>query len=152
MKSDLTLPMPAETFIPHRLPMRLVETLIRCDEATGLVEARPVSGGILTDSGGSLDEAALVEMLAQGYAVVKGYNDLLLGKAISKGYLVGVKKLRIAGRARAGDRLSIDIETVGSFEGFTVARGSVKRAEETIASGTLKLYIVGPDAAPGGAA
>ena len=151
MKIDLTLPLAAETFIPHRLPMRLVETLIACGEADGLVEARPAAG-ILTDADGVLDGVALVELLAQGYAVVKGYNDLAQGKEISKGYLVGVKQLRITGRARAGDRLLVHIRTVGSFEGFTVAQGEVERAQVTIASGTLKLWIVGSDPAAEGAA
>jgi 3-hydroxyacyl-[acyl-carrier-protein] dehydratase len=152
MMIDLSLPMPAETFIPHRPPMRLVETLLSCSDAAGLVEARPAVDGILSGPDGALDEAALVEMLAQGYAVIKGYDDLLQGKEISNGYLVGVKKLRITGRARAGERLLVRIRTVGSFEGFAVAEGEIERDQETIASGTLKLWIVGSESASGGAA
>jgi 3-hydroxyacyl-[acyl-carrier-protein] dehydratase len=152
MQNQLSLPMPAETFIPHRLPMRLVETLLRCGEDDGLVEARPAADGILTDADGFLDEVALVELLAQGYAVVKGYNDLLQGKEICKGYLVGIKKLRITGRARAGDRLLIRIRTVGSFEEFTVAQGEIEIADTVIAAGTMKLWVDRPGSAAGGAA
>jgi 3-hydroxyacyl-[acyl-carrier-protein] dehydratase len=142
MKIDLTLPLPAEMFIPHRPPMRLVETLISYGAAAGLVEAVPAADGILVDADGVMDEVALVELLAQGYAVIKGYDDLLNGKEISKGFLVGVRKLRIAGRARAGERLLVRIRTVGSFEGFAVAEGEVVRNDEVIASGTIKLWIV----------
>jgi predicted hotdog family 3-hydroxylacyl-ACP dehydratase len=143
MKNDLTLPMPAEAFIPHRLPMRLVDTLISYGDAAGVIEARPVADCILVDADGTLDEAAFVELLAQGYAVIKGYDDQLQGKEVSEGYLVGVKKLRVTGRARAGERLLIRIRTVGTFEGFAVAEGKIECAAETIASGTIKLWIVG---------
>ena len=141
MKNDLTLPMPAETFIPHRPPMRLVDTLISYGDAAGVVEAVPAADCILVDANGALDEAALVELLAQGYAVIKGYSDLLRGKKVSAGYLVGVRKLRITGRVTAGERLLIRIRTVGSFEEFAVAEGEIERGSETIASGTIKLWI-----------
>jgi 3-hydroxyacyl-[acyl-carrier-protein] dehydratase len=152
MTIDLTLPLPAETFIPHRLPMRLVETLLSYGDAAGVVEARADADGILIDSDGALDEVALVEMLAQGYAVIKGYDDLLQGKEISRGYLVGVKKLSLTGRARAGETLLVRIRTIGSFEGFAVAEGEIERAGETIASGTLKLWITAAGSAAGGEA
>ena len=152
MKFDLTLPMPAEALIPHRPPMRLVESLLSYGDAVGVVEALPVAGGVLIDTDGALDEVALVELMAQGYAVIKGYDDRLQGKEISKGYLVGVRKLRITGQAHAGERLLVRIRTVGSFEGFAVAEGEIERAGEVLASGTIKLWIVGAGSTAGGMA
>ena len=149
MIGGLKLPMPAERFIPHRAPMRLVETLISCSGHDGLIEAVPAANGVLTDADGTMDEVALVELLAQGYAVIKGYHDVSQGKEVSKGFLVGVRKLRVTGRARAGDRLLVRIRTVGSFEGFAVAEGEIERAGETIASGTVKLWVAGPDSLMG---
>ncbi|UFS69362.1 hypothetical protein LPW11_15850 [Geomonas sp. RF6] len=138
---DLTLPMPAETFIPHRPPMRLVETLLTYGELAGTVEATPEAGSVLVNGAGELHEVALVELLAQGYAVIKGYDDLSRGKAISEGFLVGVKRFRISGQACAGDRLLVHIRTIGTFEGFAVAEGEIEREGEAIASGTIKLWI-----------
>ena len=142
MENNLILPVSAETFIPHRPPMRLVDTLISCEGTSGLVETTISADCILADSNGTLDEAALVELLAQSYAVIKGYNDALHGKEISEGYLVGVRKMQIIGRAQVGETLLIRIRTVGSFEGFAVADGEIVRAEEIIASGSIKLWIV----------
>jgi 3-hydroxyacyl-[acyl-carrier-protein] dehydratase len=142
MNNNLTLPMPAEAFIPHRLPMRLVDTLISWSGTTGVIEANPGPDCILVGADGNLDGAALVELLAQGYAAVKGYDDLSQGKEVSEGYLVGVRKLRILGQARAGEPLLVRIRTVGSFEGFAVAEGEVEREGEILASGTIKLWIV----------
>jgi predicted hotdog family 3-hydroxylacyl-ACP dehydratase len=143
MMNDLTLPLPAEAFIPHRPPMRLVERLLSYADGAGEVEAILGADSILVNADGTLDAVALVELLAQGYAVVKGYDDRLQGKAVSEGYLVGVRKMRVSGCARAGERLSIRIRTVGSFEGFAVVEGEIENASEIIASGTLKLWIVG---------
>lgn len=129
--------------------MRLVETLLCYGNAAGLVEARPTADGVLIEADGTLNEVALVELLAQGYAVIKGYDDLRNDREISRGFLVGVKKLRIAGEGRADDRLLVRIRTVGSFEGFAVAEGEVTRGEELLASGTIKLWIVAGSAAGG---
>lgn len=142
MNMDMTLPMPAETFIPHRPPMQLVDTLISCVDASGVVETTLKKNCLLTNQDGELDQVALVELLAQGYAVIKGYDDLAGGGAVSEGFLVGIKKFRIQKTARVGDRLLIKIRTVGSFEGFAVADGEIERDGETIASGTIKLWIV----------
>jgi 3-hydroxyacyl-[acyl-carrier-protein] dehydratase len=151
MKTDLTLPMPARALIPHRPPMQLVQRLLSYADQAGVVEARFPADSILVGTDGSLDQVALVELLAQGYAVIKGYDDLLQGKEISKGYLVGLKKIELTGAARAGETLLVRIRTIGSFEGFAVAEGEVEREGEEIAAGTLKLWIVG-DAPAGGAA
>lgn len=133
----------AEAFIPHRLPMRLVDTLISHEVAGGVVEANPAADSVLVDAEGVLDGAAFIELLAQSYAVIKGYDDTLHGREISEGYLVGVKRMRIPGRVYAGDRLLVRISTVGSFEGFAVAEGEVMRGDEIIASGAIKLWIAG---------
>lgn len=151
MKKDLTLPMPAATFIPHRPPMQLVDTLLSYAEGTGLVETTLGADCILVGADGTLEETALVELLAQAYAVLRGYDDLLRERPISEGYLVGVRKLQVAGRARAGEALLIRIRTVGCFEGFAVAEGEIERAGEVVASGTIKLWIVDAGAARGAA-
>lgn len=143
MTIDLTLPMPAETFIPHRSPMRLVETLLSYGAAAGTIEANFPSDSLLADGEGTIDQVALVELLAQGYATIKGYDDLVNGKEISKGYLVGIKKLRVPGQVKAGEPLLVHIRTIGSFEGFAVAEGDIERDGEIVASGTIKLWIVG---------
>lgn len=151
MKTTLTLPMAAQALIPHRPPMQLVQRLLSFADQSGVAEAVFPADSILADSEGFLDQVAIVELLAQGYAVIKGYDDLLHGREVSKGYLVGVRKMRLTGGARVGDTLLVRIRTVGSFEGFAVAEGEVERDGEPIASGTLKLWIAGDAPDRGGA-
>lgn len=134
--------MTAEKLLPHRPPMLLVDTLCSYAEGSGEIEAAPGPDCILAGKGGALDETALVELMAQGYAAVKGYHDLVSGMPVQEGFLVGIRRLRISGRARVGERLTVKISTVGSFEGFAVVEGTVLRGDETIAAGTLKLWLV----------
>jgi predicted hotdog family 3-hydroxylacyl-ACP dehydratase len=135
--------MPADRILPHLPPMRLVDTLLSCEDGSGEVEACLPAHSLLAGRDGGIDETALIELIAQGYAAVKGYNDLVRGIPPGKGFLVGMRKLRITGKARAGDRLRISIRTVGVFGNFAVVEGAVVRGGETLASGTLKLWLAG---------
>ena len=149
--TDLTLPLSAEKLIPHRPPMLLVDRLTSCDESgSGVVEACLGADCVLAGPQGRLDEVALVELIAQSYATIKGYDDLLKGKPVQEGFLVGIRKLQLTGKARAGDRLTVEIRTVGSFEGFAVVEGQVLCNGAAIASGTIKLWLINDGAAAGG--
>lgn len=142
MNCDLILPLETERLIPHRPPMLLVDRLLSCADGAGVVEACPRQDSLLVNSCGELDEVALVEMLAQGYATIKGYGDLVNGRPVMEGFLVGIRKLQIQGKAFAGDRLLIHIKTVGAFEDFAVVEGEVSCKDKVIAAGTFKLWIV----------
>jgi predicted hotdog family 3-hydroxylacyl-ACP dehydratase len=148
----LALPMDAERLIPHRPPMRLVDRLLSFEDGGGLTESRLPAGSVLAGEDGAVDPVALVELIAQSYATVKGYDDRVHGRPVAEGFLVGIRKLRIPGKAFAGDRLLTSVKTVGTFEGFAVVEGAVARDGETIASGTMKLWIVDRPADGGGRA
>ena len=105
MTMEPALPIPAENLLPHRPPMLLVDRLCSYADGCGVVEACPGSDSILVDERGALDEVALVELMAQGYAAVKGYDDLVKGRPVQEGFLVGIRKLQITGRAATGDLL-----------------------------------------------
>lgn len=136
------LPMPAERLIPHRKPMRLVDTLLSVDEDCGVTETVLPPDGVMADGEGKLHEVAFMEMIAQSYAAFKGYRDLVEGRPAGEGFLVGVRHLEFTGRAYAGDRLLTTIRTVASFGGFAVVEGCVTRRDETVASGIIKLWLV----------
>lgn len=143
------LPIPAERIIPHRPPMRLVGTLLSMEGVGGVTESVLPPGTIMADERDTIDEVALVELIAQSYASVKGYLDLQEGKPPGKGFLVGIRRLRIDGTARVGDRLLTTIRTVSGFAGFAVVEGTIRRGEEIIASGTIKLWLAGQGTDPG---
>jgi predicted hotdog family 3-hydroxylacyl-ACP dehydratase len=138
---DLALPMAAERLIPHRPPMRLVDELLECHNRGGVAAATVTADGPLTAADGCLEAVGLVEMMAQSYAAIYGYEDLRLGRPVKEGFLVGIRALRIEGTARVGDRLLVQLRTTAELDGFAVAEGEILRGTEVIAAGTLKLWI-----------
>lgn len=138
--------MAAELLIPHRAPMRLVDTLVSVIDGCAVAESVLPRSCIMADGEGKIDEVAFMELIAQGYAAFKGYMDRMDGKPPGEGFLVGVRHLEFTGRAYAGDRLLTSIRTVGAIGGFAVVEGAITRGDETLASGTLKLWLVDPDA------
>jgi len=134
--------MAASLLIPHRTPMRLVDTLLSVHEGCGVTESVLPRTSVMADAEGKIHEVAFMEMIAQSYAAFNGYRDLVEGKPAGGGFLVGVRHLEVTGRAYAGDRLLTSVRTVTSFGGFAVVEGSVTRGDETVASGTIKLWLV----------
>ena len=138
---DITLPIEAEELIPHRLPMRMVDRLLEIDGKDGVVEALVAVDCPLVSTDGWLEDAALVELLAQAYATVKGYGYLLEEKPVKQGFLVGIKKVDRLLSARIGDRLKININTLAELGDFAVAKGEVWRGEELLACGEIKVWV-----------
>ncbi len=139
--SVVSLPLAAEELIPHRLPMRLVERLLEIDGKNGVVEALVAAECPLVDEAGRLEDIALIELIAQGYAALKGYLDRLEDKPVRQGFLVGIKKLVRLETAKVGERLRIEIRTLAELDDFAVAEGQIWRGEKMVARGEIKVWI-----------
>ena len=137
----MILPIEAEGLIPHRLPMRMVDRLLEIDGKNGVVEALVAVDCPLVSADGRLEDAALVELMAQAYATVKGYCDLIEKKPVKQGFLVGIKKVDRLLSAHMGDRLKININTLAELGDFAVAEGEVWRGEELLACGQIKVWV-----------
>ncbi|NLC71445.1 MAG: 3-hydroxyacyl-ACP dehydratase [Desulfuromonadaceae bacterium] len=138
----MKFPVPAERLIPHRLPMRLIETLESCDGETGVVRVRSDFGNPFIEGDGTLAAPALLELLAQSYAAVQGYADCCAGEPMRRGYLVGARRVEFFHAAKAKDSLKVEVHAVGSFQGFVVVEGKVLRDGVLLAKGSFKLWIV----------
>lgn len=139
--TDLSLPYPAAGLIPHRAPMCLVERLTEVDGKNGIVEARVGRTSLLTDADGMVEDVALVEIMAQAYAALKGYIDRRDQLPVRKGFLVGIKKIVCHASVRVDELLQVHIRTAAELDDFAVARGEIRRADELIAEGDVKVWI-----------
>jgi len=139
--SSMLLPLAAEQLIPHRLPMRLVDQLLEIDGKNGVVAAQVAAECPLVDTSGNLEDVALVELIAQGFATLKGYLDQLEEKPVRQGFLVGIKKLDWFGTVSVGEQLLIKIRTLAELDNFAVAEGDVWCGEKLIACGEIKVWI-----------
>jgi len=141
MNLDISLPMSAERLVPHRPPLCLVDRLLEFSGNTGIVEAVIGPDNIFLNSDGMIPSLTTVELIAQAAAAVNGYNDLIHEKPIKKGLLVDVRGINFMGSCYNGDRLTIRIEIARTFGEFSIIQGEVKRGEEVLTQGTLKLWV-----------
>jgi predicted hotdog family 3-hydroxylacyl-ACP dehydratase len=141
INKDLALPVTVDMLLPHRLPMCLVDRLVEFDDNSGVVEACIGPDSLLVDKDGTLDRVVLIELIAQSYAAVKGYSDLLGGKEIKKGFLVAAKQIELNGRAAPGDLLRIRVSTTGVIGDFNIADGVITKGDMVLASGNITVWI-----------
>jgi len=139
--TDLSLPLDAQELIPHRPPMCLVDRLIEIGGKNGIVEARVGTAEPLTDADGMLEDLALVEIIAQSYATLKGYIDRRDQLPVRQGFLVGIKKIVRHASVQADDLLRVHIRTVAELGDFAIAEGEIRRGDELIAEGDVKVWI-----------
>ena len=144
----LNLPLPAFELIPHRKTMLLVETLLSYDQPAG---AGTVLAGTKSDSvfavgdekgeGALLEEVVLLEMMAQAYACLRGYEDRLAGRPPGMGFLVGVRRLNCHRRVGVSEEVTIEVATTAVVGDFFLAEAAVNVSLETVAEAELKIWL-----------
>jgi predicted hotdog family 3-hydroxylacyl-ACP dehydratase len=82
-----------EEFIPHRLPMRLVESITSVDDANIVTRAQ-VRDTWPTVRKGRAHTLMLIELIAQTAAVLQGWRERSEGKAGIGGLLVGIPEAK----------------------------------------------------------
>ncbi len=148
MMENLRLPLPASEIIPHRGTMLLVESLLAYDQAAG---AGTVSGGIKFDSiftvapengdGAQLEDVVLLEMMAQAYACLRGYEDRLAGRPPGLGFLVGVRHFSCCRPIAVHEEVVIEVATRTQIDTFFIADAVAKVTLETVAEAELKIWL-----------
>jgi predicted hotdog family 3-hydroxylacyl-ACP dehydratase len=129
--------------MPHRPPMRWIDSLTSCTEVAATAVASFTPEHFAVENGFVL-EAALVECVAQTVAAAVGYRARSKGMADgvvgASGMLVSVSGFRVQRRPTAAKPLRIDVRELKRFGPMLLISGRVSCAEETIASGELTLY------------
>lgn len=141
IKNNLSLPCETELLVPHRRPIRMIDRLVEFNDKSGVVGAFISAENLLVGEDGILDNTAFVELIAQAYAAIKGYDDLSHNRPVKKGFLVAVKHMECNGEVRLGDLLTIRASTISEVGDFTIAEGSVMREDKVIASASLTLWV-----------
>lgn len=136
-----TLPMPAVALIPHQPPMVYIDHLLEADEQRGLCDARLASGHMLLEHDGRMLRCGFIELAAQTFAAVKGWEFVRQGLPFPAGYLVGVHSFSCLGDAHREDHLYIETACLGTFEGFGVVNAVITRGTSVLAQGKIKLYV-----------
>lgn len=121
--------------------MVYIDRLLKVEDEYAMCETRLSPGHMLLDDEGRMDRVGFVELAAQGYAAVQGFEFASKGLPFPVGYLVGVQAFECFGDAYENDLLHIETKTVGTFEGFGVVQATIRHGNSVLAQGKIKLYV-----------
>ncbi len=136
----LYLPLDAARLVPHKPPMLLIDRLIEMKERASVSEMTVKADSIFVNGTGTLDDASYPEIISQAIAAQEGFRKLGCRNGQPEGFLLGVKKLEILGKARVGDRLRIAVFKAAKYGDFGIINGEVYRGDEVIARGEVKVF------------
>lgn len=125
--------------IPHQPPMLVVDQLIHLSEDEAVTTTIFAADSIFLNPDGLVDETIFFEMMAQTFAVF-----MVVGKksqGLDVGYLVGVKRLAIGGRAQVGLPVETRIKITSVVDAFSVFEGRVSQGGQLLASGQVTVFI-----------
>lgn len=134
------LPVDAARVVPHKPPMLLIDRLLEMKERTSISEMTVREDMIFVDEKGNLDDASYPEIISQAIAAMEGFRKIGNHDAQAEGFLLGVKKLAIFGKAHVGDTLRISLQKAEKYGDFGIVKGEIFRSDELIASGELKVW------------
>ncbi len=136
----LYLPVDAARLVPHKPPMLLIDRLIEMKERASVSEMTVKADSIFVNGTGTLDDASYPEIISQAIAAQEGFRKLGCRNGQPEGFLLGVKKLEVLGKARVGDCLRISVFKAAKYGDFGIINGEVYRGDEVIARGEVKVF------------
>ena len=114
-----------EQLIPHRLPMRLVETVVEIDNES-IKTTAVVQDTWPTARNGHAQTLMLIELIAQTAAVLQGWRERHEGKAGMGGLLVGIPEAKAqAARIPIGTQLVCAVRISHGMQNYLAFTGQV---------------------------
>jgi radical SAM protein with 4Fe4S-binding SPASM domain len=134
------LPADAGEIIPHKLPMRLIDSLDRLGERTVDVTVKVSADMPFIGTDGKLDGVAFLEMMAQAAATMQGIKNVGRQTLPEKGFLLGCKKLKVYGKAFAGETIKVSVYKIAKYAEFGILEGTITKGDKILARGEFKIW------------
>jgi predicted hotdog family 3-hydroxylacyl-ACP dehydratase len=131
------------SLIPQRPPFVLVDALISTDETLTRSYFLVKENSPLMQNG-VLQEAGLIENIAQTAAARAGYFSLAASKPVQLGYIGAVKNLQVYGLPKINDRLETEVAVINQVFDVTVISGKVSCGNQLLAQCEMKIFISQP--------
>lgn len=141
----------AAPYLPHRPPLLLIKRIMAYDDASMTTETAFDRNDFTVNDTGQVENAAMLELIAQSFAAFNGYENHQEQRPASTGFLVGIKQFKVYGAAHAGETLHVRVQRIDSFEQFHSGKGMVFRGEDCIAEAVISVWIAPDDATDTGA-
>ncbi len=134
------LPQHADTLLPHKPPMLLVEALMEREGSRAVARAALPITGLFVTSGRILPEY-FIELIAQTAALGNCYDVLMSKMATRDGMLVGIDSFSWPGQQpQPGSSVHIETDITFTFGAMKVVHGEVYIGKELLAAGDIKVW------------
>ena len=139
---NLTIPIDASHFLPHRHPMLMVDRIISIndEEKSSLIETTIQHDFPFITEDNKLEGEALIEIMAQAAAAQHGYNLAKKSSKEEEGFIVGIRKFKILGEVSVGDTLQVSVKLGPEIESLSIVYGGVICNDKHIASIELSVW------------
>jgi len=129
-----------EELIPQKAPFVFIDSVKEFKDGEVCTSFEVKEGATLV-SGGKLQEAGLVENIAQTAAALEGCNAKLNNTDVKVGFIGSVKQLEITRAALVGDQLETKLKIVATALGVNIAEGEISCGNELIAKCTINVFL-----------
>ena len=135
VNDEISLPCDARSWLPHRPPMTMVTRLLSYGDWSRVEALIAPDNRFLRD--GVLDGSVIPEIVAQGCAAIRGYEER---KTDLKGMLAGARNVRVLADVRGGDVLTIRIHEIARIDNCSNLEFELYRpGDELCAKGELSI-------------
>ena len=126
--------------IPQRPPMVIIDKLTHADEKSARGRLFILESNVFCH-GGHLEEAGLIEFIAQTAAAYRGYLQLSAQKAVKLGFIGAIKNLVIHSLPAINTEVGSEIIVENELLGYTIITGKIFQNNSIIAEGEMRIFM-----------
>lgn len=126
--------------IPHRPPMVLIDEVTEYG-AERIRARRVVRAGEPFVGPDGLEDAALLEVIAQTIAAGDAMYAQSKGGRVVRGYLTGLTGVTLQGRAAVGEQVEVTGDCLKRMDGMGLFDAVARAGGRLLARGRFKLYV-----------
>ncbi|MEJ2594718.1 MAG: hypothetical protein P8100_06235 [bacterium] len=128
-------------YIPQREPIVMVDGLLEVDDTLAMSQLQLKPDNIFCE-GGYFSEAGLIENMAQTAALQNGYNTILEGNVVKKGFIGAIKQLTIHNLPKDSELINTTVQVIHTFEDVTIVKAEVMQDGLSLAEAELSIFIL----------
>ena len=126
--------------IPQRPPFVMIDQLTECNEKTARGRLFIKELNVLCHNG-YLQEAGLMECIAQTAAAYTGYLQLSAQKEVTLGYIGAIKNLVIHSLPAVNTEIQSEIMVENELLGYTIVTGSIFQNSAVLAECEMRILL-----------
>jgi predicted hotdog family 3-hydroxylacyl-ACP dehydratase len=126
--------------IPHRPPMVLIDEVVEYGPTT-IRARRTVREGDPFVTADGLEDAALLEVIAQTIAAGDALYAKSKGGRVIKGYLTGLTGVKVHSRAGVGDTIEVTADCLKRMDGMGLFDAQASAGGKPLVEGRFKLFV-----------